>query len=347
MKTSSGFSLVELLIALLISALMTIVMGNVFIADQVASKTQEGLSEVQTNGRIGVSWLKFDLRMAGNTSRTYSRSPIRSTTTAALAPLVTNNCFTAGTQAFDWGLAILPRVTGEPVPMVYGVDNVAASNTVFSGCISGADLQVGTDMISVHYADTEDVTDAGLVNGVHYINSGLGGAVIFRCNASGVACRTALADARTDPSGTETHPLVSRVYFIRRWANTAGDGIPTLARATMRPNGTVVQEALIPGVTSMQILYGIDTNNDGNANQYVSAAAMPALNVPAGLPAWTKIKAVQISILAQSTTPDSSRPSANQTFNVGGTDVALAGAFVGKVYATTVAVRNPSARTIL
>lgn len=344
MKQCKGFSLIEMLVALLMAGLLVIVLTNVVIGNQVASTTQKGISELQNNGRFAISWLNHDLRMAGNVSLTYSRAPIHLTTTAGMAPTITDNCFTSGTQAFDWARALLPLPAGHPSPTVYGIDNVATTNTVFSGCVDGADLQPGSDLISVHFAEGAEVEDADLEDGEIYINSGLGGAIMFQCNADGTDCKNNLADARDDASGTTNHRIVSRLYFVRSWSDTDGDGIPALVRAILEADGDVSQEVLIKGVASLQVLYGLDTNNSGHANRYMTAAQIPALSTTAGAVQWTKVKSVKTAILMQSTDVDRSLDATANTFDVLGTDVQLTGTFRGQVFSTTVAIRNPTAR---
>ncbi|MCZ6853020.1 MAG: PilW family protein [Gammaproteobacteria bacterium] len=343
-STARGFSLIEVMISLLMAGLLTIIMGNVFIAAQVTRNAATALSEVQNNGRIAMMWLQHDVRMSGHISRTHARSPIKITNVAALVPAITNNCFTTANQAFDWALAILPLPTGDPAPMVFGVDNVTVANNVFGGCIDGADLQAGSDIFSMHYATALDVEDADLVDGNIYIDTGIGGMVIFQCDEDGAACKGNLTDARTDPSGSDTHTLAARGYFVRSWGNVAGDGIPTLVRFSLQPNGTVIQEPLIQGITNLQVTYGVDTDSDGFANRYLSAAQLPAFSSSGGAVAWARVKSVKFAMLMQSTTPDVSRDATNQTFDVGGTNVQLSGSLVGKVFSTTVAVRNPAIR---
>ena len=231
---SRGFSLIELMIALLMAGLLTVVMGNVFIANQVARNAAEALSEIQNNGRVGMMWFKYDLRMAGNTASTFSRAPVAVTEVGAMEPTVNGNCFTDATQAFDWGLALLPLATGEAVPLVYGVDNVTTANTVFTGCIDGANLQPGSDILSLHYTGADPIADADLVNGNIYVDSGLGGMVMFQCTAAGDVCKGNLTDAREDPSGSTTREVFSRLYYVRSWADEAGDGTPTLMRVSLQ-----------------------------------------------------------------------------------------------------------------
>ncbi len=344
-----GFSLVELMVALLISSLLLLGMVNVFSGNRAAQRTQAQLAEIQNNGRIGMNWLKYDLRMAGNSGRTYSRSPILMTTVPALQPAIIGNCFTTATQAFDWALAILPNTNGEASPMVFGVDDasLAAGDATFAGCIDLGEIQAGSDILSVHYASPNVVPDDALVNGLIYLNSGLGGAVLFRCNADGLACKANLTDARNDTSGSTNHRIVSRAYYVRSWSNVQGDGVPALVRVSLQGDGNVTQEVLISGVSSMQVSYGMDTDNDGVADRYMTAADMPPLNSVQGIgSAWIKIKTVRLAMLFQSTTADAARGGGVQAFDLGGVNVELPREYAGKIFSTTVAVRNPSARAI-
>lgn len=61
----SGFSLVELLTALAISALMILGIGQAFISQKVSYNTQNDMSRVQQTGRFAVEFISRDLRMAG------------------------------------------------------------------------------------------------------------------------------------------------------------------------------------------------------------------------------------------------------------------------------------------
>ena len=65
MKKYIGFSLVELLTALAISALMILGIGQAFISQKVSYRTQNGLSHVQQTGRFVVNYVGKDLRLAG------------------------------------------------------------------------------------------------------------------------------------------------------------------------------------------------------------------------------------------------------------------------------------------
>ena len=339
-----GFSMIEMLVSVAMAAFMTVVMTNVFLANEEAREVQGSVTEVQANGRVALSWLTHDLRMAGNTSLTYLHAPIAITEVAAMNPTVTANCFDVSTQAFNWGLTSLPTATGYAAPKVFGVNDFEAGDNIFSGCVANDQIVSGTDLVSVHYVSAEVIDDSDLSAGNIYLNSGLQGGVVFKCANSGSACKAALTDARTDPSGQRNHLLISRLYFVRPWASQPGDDIPTLVRMNMAANGVVEVEPLIEGVASMQVRYGIDTTDNGSANQYVTADQMPSISSIAGAIQWTRIASVKVSVLMQSTAENFSEAPAGKEFVVGGETVSLSGRYFGETYNVTVAVRNPAQR---
>jgi len=65
MKKITGFSLVELLTALLISTLIVLGVGQAFISQKVSYRTQNSLSRVQQTGRFVVEYVGNDIRRAG------------------------------------------------------------------------------------------------------------------------------------------------------------------------------------------------------------------------------------------------------------------------------------------
>lgn len=65
MKKYTGFSLVELLTALVISTLIVLGIGQAFISQKVSYRAQNGLSRVQQTGRFVVEYVGNDIRRAG------------------------------------------------------------------------------------------------------------------------------------------------------------------------------------------------------------------------------------------------------------------------------------------
>ncbi|KAG1390382.1 hypothetical protein G6F59_015225 [Rhizopus arrhizus] len=62
----AGLSLVELMVALVISLVLMLGVVQVFIASQTAARLSEGASRVQENARFALDFLERDIRMAGH-----------------------------------------------------------------------------------------------------------------------------------------------------------------------------------------------------------------------------------------------------------------------------------------
>ncbi|MDA8127780.1 MAG: PilW family protein [Betaproteobacteria bacterium] len=72
--------------------------------------------------------------------------------------------------------------------------------------------------------------------------------------------------------------FVSNLYYIRDYAVTAGDGIPTLMQSTFDLSGTTLAQqpaqALIEGIEGFRVMYGIDSlSKGGTAEDYTKAVA--------------------------------------------------------------------------
>ncbi|KAB2924397.1 MAG: pilus assembly protein PilW [Dechloromonas sp.] len=66
-RPQAGLTLVELMISLALGLLVVAAVGNIFIANRAAFRSQEALAEIQQNGRIAFEILAQELRAAGNT----------------------------------------------------------------------------------------------------------------------------------------------------------------------------------------------------------------------------------------------------------------------------------------
>ena len=101
-------------------------------------------------------------------------------------------------------------------------------------------------------------------------------------------------------------------------------GEPALWRSE---NGTDVE--LVEGVEEMQVLYGIDDDNDNYANQYVASDAVADMN---------DVIAVRFMLLVRS--EDAFVAEVPQTYNFNGNTVTPADRRLRQVFTTTIGLRN-------
>lgn len=87
-----GFTLLELMIALTIGMLVMLGIMTVFVGNSAAEKFSNHLSEVQSNGRLAIAWLKHDLLMAGGQAMTYNPSTIRTTPVCPFFSITSITC---------------------------------------------------------------------------------------------------------------------------------------------------------------------------------------------------------------------------------------------------------------
>jgi type IV pilus assembly protein PilW len=137
--------------------------------------------------------------------------------------------------------------------------------------------QPGTDMLVVRHAET-------CVPGVGNCAADTAGALYFQSSL----CETENATPyQLDTTGFTLHnrdcttladkrKFISNIYYIRSYANTVGDGIPTLMRSSFDlSNGVLAQQAaqpLIEGVDGLHVELGIDSlSRCGHAIDYTHA----------------------------------------------------------------------------
>lgn len=130
-----------------------------------------------------------------------------------------------------------------------------------SRTISAYDGSTKIATVSTAWTTTPDTTTTYTIGAANYV-----------LDTSGFTLRagdcTTLADKRK---------FVSHIYYIRDYATTAGDGIPTLVRSQFDPDGPVAlahqtPEALIEGIEGFQVELGIDSlSKTGAAVNYNNA----------------------------------------------------------------------------
>jgi type IV pilus assembly protein PilW len=172
---------------------------------------------------------------------------------------------------------------------------------------------VGTDGVpAVSLGISNARTDTDSISITYYGNSDQG-------------IQTCLGDNANDDAGNPT--LVNVVYYVSSAAATLNSlmcwtrrirditAIQSSSSCTTALCATTVGQPLVDGVSSFQILYGVDSDGDGVANQYLTAS-----NISTNAQ-WRSVVAVQITLVLQSTNTGTNNP-------------------VSRTYSTTIAIRN-------
>ena len=317
MKTQAGFTLVEIMVAMLLSLILGVAIVTVFVNNSHSFTQDDNVMRMQDDARFALQQLAFDLSMAGHYAELLSPEAV--TPDANLA--VGLDCGPAGVT--NWTYQTTQPATGDSLSVI-AIDNVTSAQVVAGHtCFLADEVAPGTDVVSIkRVAGAEASTFRD-------------GAVYLRTNGTvGLLYRQPLTGSPTVgiPLPRTEWEYRPAIYYIRQWAYDLGDNIPTLCRKVLGgPGPSMLTECIATGIENLQIEYGIDTNNDGNPNVYMSTPTLADLQ---------GIVSARIHLLARTTDIDV-RHTNQKTFSIGNApDYTPNDSFHRRVYSTTVAIQN-------
>jgi type IV pilus assembly protein PilW len=314
-----GISLVEIMVALTISLLLTYGVGQIYLSSKQTYRLQEAQSRLQESARYALEFLDHDIRLAGYlgcNSGAVGTVPLTLTIVAAaplVAPMIPPSLPASRTAAVC-GAGNPALVTAAAVT---GGDNNAGSFTCSSPALSATlnspDLVQGTDAITIQFAESCSAgvfTNAAIASGADPTASATGSCdatgspalLIAQCGGgtdSVDILRAGQVVSRAYAAASEIMTLRSYTYFIRTNPNNQ----PALYRFDNNISvGAVMKTVeLVEGVEDMQITYGVDTvvNPDGGANQYLTATEVNALATSPN--PWFDVVGVRVCLTIRST----------------------------------------------
>jgi type IV pilus assembly protein PilW len=328
----SGLTLIELMVGLALGVLLLFGVGLLFSQNKQSYLQNEQLARLQEEARFAMEELSRDISMAGFMAEIVDSTVLVVGTTLGDQQAFegaagnTVNCGPDGRRNWFYDFA-----NGLAEDSMLAGDNVAAGDPDVFHCIDGGELEPGTDIIGIkRTAGAPAGTDLAPVTASRTLirENGVRG-VLFHTPFS------AAADAdRVVATPFNEWEYTPRVYYVRSFANTAGDGVPTLCRIRLGPGAfpaPLEEECIAQGVEDMQFEFGLDTTEDGFANVYVTDPQ------PADL---MRTVSVRIYLLMRTVNQDVGYQD-NRTYRLSNSgDYTPADRFHRRIYASTVAVRN-------
>lgn len=309
-RCDSGFSLIELMLAMLIGL---IIMGGVmqmFITTRDTQRTSEDQMRLISDARFVMQSIAFDLRHAGiwggmNETKLIackkdSALPCPAVEEGELAAM-TDDCDATSTN--DWFIDL-----DRPVIAFNG------NNPYITTCAKEG-YKAGTDVLGLHYADTISIPTDSLASNVVYVRSNIRSGMIFVGDTYPSAADTNLykwIDVPLD-SVTRNFPLRSVVYYVSEYTDDPSEDpqIPSLHKVELRAGPIMEDSVLIPGVEDFQLEFGLDTTGDFQVNSYVSADTVTNDDWLNG-----KVIAVKIWLLMRAEHADRNGVGGDQTFKL-------------------------------
>ena len=331
-----GLSLVELLVAITLGAIILAGAVTLFVNNRDTYKTTNELSRLQETARYALNMMVKDIRMAG-----FFGCADRLDTVTPNVPNVP-----AGIAGWLWDFNLNPAA-GAIAPPIEGFEAALPGNnfmpsgfgvTVGNNGIGGQVL-AGSDAITLRYVAGSMIdvnpangvfdllvtpgdviigtnsavnvdSSAGLVMNQVTAISDCGGSDIFQINAATTAT-SVQANNLSRGYNTVTSPMLAPFFGVRYYIGDNGRGpggevYPSLYRTIITPPDPAVvvptaptetSQELFEGVERLQLLYGVDTSGNGIPDNYVRAGD-PPLDA-AGAANWANVVSVRISMLVR------------------------------------------------
>lgn len=286
---AAGFSLVEILVGLFIGLLATLVIMQTFSSFEGQKRTTTSGSDAQTNGALALYSIERDVRMAGYglgvaaalgcKINTYYNGTLAS---FSLVPITITN----GASNTPDSIQILSSSkTSFSVPASITVNHPPQATNFFINSTAG--MQTGDILVAFEAGkDCTMLQVTGIPAGniqIHHQNTSPwnppGGQNIFP-QPSGYNIGATLFNLGG---------MINRIYSI---SNTPAGGL--LLTTFNSANNTSSTVTIIPHIINMQILYGKDTNADGNVDTYDNTT-------PTTSAGWQQVQAVKMALVARST----------------------------------------------
>lgn len=243
-----GLSLVELLVALAIGAMLSFAAMHFFLRSKLSYLQADELARMQENGRYAMRLLAHELVMAGHLGSVLPGSDLpRDLHGSACFDYLLDTTSALG-HANDVSASGVAAGDGAPLP---------------ADCVLSGQHQTGTDILVVRRTSGSPARIAGasladIQNDTLYL----------WVNPDGLAF--SLARGGADSGEGELWQYRPAIYFVRSHSRSWGDGIPSLCRKSPSPssNGMAPTQCLVEGIENLQLAFGIDDDGDLRADRF-------------------------------------------------------------------------------
>lgn len=291
-RRQAGFSLIELMIAMLLGLLVTAAAIGMFLSNSRTYETTESLSRVQENARMAFELMARDIRESGGNP--CSRNLLVANVLGAAG---------GGTGWWNnWGNGVFGYENGALAGTLAGTDAIE----VMSGSSSGATVTshnptsatfdvvpqthgfVADDILMVcdfrqasifqmSGPSANPITNGNVVHNTGTgspgnCSKGLGFSQPINCSVNGT------------PYTYGDNSMVVRLQAARWYVAANGRGGNSLFRVALRNNAVAAPEEVIEGVEDMQVTYLLP-----GAADYVNSTAVPAAR-------WREVNSVRLDL---------------------------------------------------
>lgn len=250
MNKQQGFSLFEIIVGLTVGLFLIAGVLSVFSSMKLSAKKINLYGELQENGRLAMNLLTNDLMHQsfwGNFAGELNYSVLQSVPNAlsgdCIGEGVNNRTFPQENGHFRtlWGETLTTKSTLE--------------------CINNA--KVGSDIIQLKRVLTSPVGSTNLNNDRFYLIANVFSGAIF--------------DGDSEVPNIDDGVIWEyqhHIYYVRE-DTIAGEKVPILMRGRLDSDNKPFHfSTILDGIEYLHFIYGVDANNDGSVNAFLSANEM-------------------------------------------------------------------------
>lgn len=316
----SGLTLIELMISMTIGLVILGAVAYLYLGTRQTFRMAEGMSRIQENGRYAMEVLARDVRMAGYIGCGNMRNVLLNTIAnppipdLSVANAVTGNDSDSGPASIDG----ITRPAGDTISIM----GAFGGGVPLDGNLlpSNANVQLVGNPYGFTANDVLVVTNCT-------------NADMFRAtNVSASGSITTIAHSNSSNTGNRigSYGADAFVFKVERYTYFIGTN-PANLRSLYRSSLTQGVVELVENVQDMQIRYGIDSNDDGAADSYITASGLTAAT-------WEQVVSAQINLLLVS--PEDGLTPSSQTYTLDGVTTTAADRRLYQVITTTIGIRN-------
>ena len=312
---SVGFSLIELMIALVLGSLLTLGAATLYGQSKRSSAFDEQSALMQENARYLLRLFTREITMSGYSAGILN---LDSVTVGA----VTNDC---GVDGVNWAL-------DPSVPMEF-VDDITSTINTTHKCITDAESVDDTDLLVIkRTADRPTVQNGSFVSGTTALDSDQW---YMRVENNGndvqiLKGNTVAAGDYAAGSGVDLWEYKASIYYIS--PNSSGtDGIPSLCMSRLQSDGMSARQCLIEGVENLQFEFGLDVDGDEYPEEYITNPTAAQMETAV---------TIRVHLLARSPYPLPDYTDQKLYVLPSGGIAPIGDKYIRRIYTTTVKIRN-------
>jgi len=330
MRRCRGFSMVELMIALLITLILLGGIAQIFLSSKKSFTIQDSLGRQQENGRYATDIISTDLRRAGYWGGNADVSGV-----IGSEPRVTPAA-SCNTGDNTWARMIERRI--------FGLNHTQTTDIGNYACVNDGNGYTRGDILVLRFAspwvmdgdpvDTRTIED----NSRLYIRSSL--SVSDKAGRMFKGSDKDDAENQMSSGGSlvteRDSELIVRAYYIGPSGQTCnGEQVPSLFREVLDVNGRPSAQEIAYGVDELQVQYGLDSDGDSSVNAYLNAGDAGLTTVAD----WSTVIAARFWLLTRAECPETGYTNSN-TYIMGDRSYTPNDAYRRQLYTSTVRLRN-------